>query len=262
MRKSSPFSFTIRILAFISVLLTVSHAAFDPDDVFWDGRFDSLGTNARVSEITIDGSDVYVGGSFTYAGESEVNGIALWNGSTWSAIGSGVSGSVSEIALRGTDLYAGGNFSAAGGVPAAHIAKWDGISWSNLGGGITGIHTNPPVLGIEIIGDSIYAGGAFDLAGGITVNSIAMWDGSSWSSVGGGLGALGIAPIVMAMEIWNGYLYIGGSFNEAGGVPVNNFAKWDGSSWSPVTIFRGTMRSMTAVGSDLYVGGLFNFSTS
>ncbi len=38
------------------------------------------------------GSDVYAGGYFTTAGGSAATNIAKWNGSTWSALGSGMGG--------------------------------------------------------------------------------------------------------------------------------------------------------------------------
>src|SRR5204863_9871732 len=52
--------------------------------------------------------------------------IAKWNGSNWSALGSGMGGSglfVYALALSGSDLYAGGAFKAAGGKVSAYIAR-------------------------------------------------------------------------------------------------------------------------------------------
>src|SRR5205823_3570675 len=95
-----------------------------------------------VRAITISGSDVYVGGSFTTAGAVPANNIARWNGSSWSALGSGVSGSsfprVNAIAINGSDVYASGEFTTAGGVSANNIARWDGLGglWSALGSGV------------------------------------------------------------------------------------------------------------------------------
>jgi uncharacterized protein (DUF2141 family) len=41
-------------------------------------------------------------------------GIAKWNGSAWSALGTGVDSYVYALAVSGTDLYAGGYFTMAG----------------------------------------------------------------------------------------------------------------------------------------------------
>src|ERR1039458_9704076 len=56
------------------------------------------GYGAYVNALAVSGSNVYAGGDFTMAGGSAANDIAQWNGSTWSALGSGISG-------RGSDGY-------------------------------------------------------------------------------------------------------------------------------------------------------------
>src|SRR5258705_538185 len=70
------------------------------------------------------------------AGGSAANSIAKWDGSSWSALGSGLNGYAQALAVSGSDLYAGGNFTTAGGIAAKNIAKWDGSSWSALGLGM------------------------------------------------------------------------------------------------------------------------------
>lgn len=65
--------------------------------------------------IAISSSDAYVGGFFTTADGSPANYIAKWNGSTWSALGTGMDNWVIAIAVSGTDVYAGGYFTTAGG---------------------------------------------------------------------------------------------------------------------------------------------------
>src|SRR5205823_4896576 len=68
------------------------------DGIAWFGRTWSsvirssactTGMNATVYAIAISGSDVYAGGSFTTAGGVPANHIARWDGSAWSALGSG-----------------------------------------------------------------------------------------------------------------------------------------------------------------------------
>ena len=67
--------------------------------------------------------DVYAGGQFTTAGDSTATNIAKWNGSSWTALGSGMSFTVSALAVSGSDLYAGGPFTTAGGKVSAYIAR-------------------------------------------------------------------------------------------------------------------------------------------
>ncbi|MBI3123918.1 MAG: carboxypeptidase regulatory-like domain-containing protein, partial [Ignavibacteriales bacterium] len=74
------------------------------------------------------GMDLYVGGEFNVAGNIQANRIAKWDGSNFSALGSGMFGNsgynVTALAVMGDDLYAGGTFYSAGGVPANNIAKY------------------------------------------------------------------------------------------------------------------------------------------
>ena len=56
------------------------------------------------------------------AGGVTVNNIARWDGTNWSAIGSGVNGFVNGIAVSGNTLYAGGFFTSAGGSAANYAA--------------------------------------------------------------------------------------------------------------------------------------------
>jgi len=131
-----------------------------------------LGTDGSVRAAVADGSgNLYIGGVFRVVGDVIANGIARWNGSSWSVLGSGVDGGVSALAVSGGDLYAGGWFTTAGGNAATNIAKWNGSSWSALGSGVDG-----DVWALAMSGSDLYAGGSFTTAGGIVVNHIAKWE--------------------------------------------------------------------------------------
>jgi hypothetical protein len=69
--------------------------------------------------------DLVAGGDFTTAGGVPANRVARWNGSSWSAMGSGLNNAVWTLAvLPNGDLVAGGSFTTTGGVPAPYIARW------------------------------------------------------------------------------------------------------------------------------------------
>jgi hypothetical protein len=63
-------------------------------------------------------------GGFTLAGGSGASQIAKWDGSAWSALGSGLNHVVYALAASGSDvMYVGGNFTTAGGKLSAHMAR-------------------------------------------------------------------------------------------------------------------------------------------
>jgi hypothetical protein len=102
-----------------------------------------------VSALAVTGTDLYAGG------------VARWNGSAWSALGSGVGGPVYALTMSGADLYAGGAFWAPDGAPGNFIAKWDGSAWSALGSGM-----NMYVYALATDGAGhLFVGGGFTLAG-------------------------------------------------------------------------------------------------
>ena len=83
----------------------------------------SGGSFPPVVALAVLGTDLYAGGGFTTAGGSAAHYIAKWNGSSWSALGSGMNGWVSALAVLGSDLYVGGDFTTAGGKVSAYTAR-------------------------------------------------------------------------------------------------------------------------------------------
>lgn len=94
----------------------------------------------------------------------------------------------------------------------------------------------------------LYAGGNFAEAGGIPVNSLARWDGNTWSSV-----SFPSAGFVFSLIVYQGNLYAGGAF-------TNAISSWNGTNWSTVGggITGNRVGAMTIYDGDLYVGGLFD----
>jgi hypothetical protein len=76
-----------------------------------------------VHALVVSGSNVYAAGQFTAADGNPANNIAKWDGSSWTALGSGVNHYVAALAVSGSDLYAGGEFTTAGGKVSGYIAR-------------------------------------------------------------------------------------------------------------------------------------------
>lgn len=169
--------------------------------------------------------DIYIGGNFTSVGGVAANRIARWNGSAWTALGSGCNSTVRDLAITSSgDVIAGGDFTMAGGVTVNRIARWNGASWSAFG---TGANAGVNTL-LILPGGNLVAGGQFTTIGGVSANRIAVWNGTSWSPLGAGTNN----AVREAILDQAGNLLVGGNFADAGGVPANSVARWDGATWT------------------------------
>ncbi len=235
--------------------------------VRWDGTdFSGIGDvlsggagSPGVNALAVYGGRLVIAGSFASVGGVPANNIAAWDGTSWSALGSGVSGGVGgvwDLLVHDGKLVATGSFNTAGGVASANVAVWDGTSWSALGGGVSGSSATGRALA-SFEGDLI-CGGTFLLADGDTVEHIARWDGTAWSAIGGGLP--GSVYALAAFDLDGGgpdpeRLIAGGGFGSSG---IDDLAWWDGSSWQELG--NGTQNTVFALlpsGDDLLVGGFF-----
>lgn len=213
-----------------------------------DSKSEAIGPNSSVNVIVKSGSNIYVGGAFTDIGGLAVNRIAKWDGTSWSALGTGLSGAVNAMVFIGTDLYVGGNFTQAGGQSANRVAKWDGSTWTALGTGL-----GSTVLALATDGTDLFVGGFFTTAGGSPANYIAKWNGSSWSTFGSGFD-----NSVNAIAVVGSDIYAGGQFTTAGGGAASRIARWNGSSWLPLgSGLQSVVTTIVAANNLIYVGGWF-----
>ncbi|MGA2751360.1 MAG: hypothetical protein ABSG59_21545, partial [Verrucomicrobiota bacterium] len=237
------------------------------DPTFSDANWISMGgvpgTDGWVNASVVDASgNLYIGGQFTVAGDAVANYVAKWNGTNWSALGSGVDGanypSVYALAVSGGTLYAGGDFTTAGGIAATNIAQWNGSNWSSLGSGVSGGGGRPGVFALAVSGGTLYAGGGFTTAGGSPANYIAQWNGTNWSALGSGMDGANY-PSVYALAVSRSRLYAGGAFTTAGGIAATNIAQWNGSNWSALgSGLNGQVGALAVYGGTLYAGGGFS----
>jgi hypothetical protein len=132
--------------------------------------------NGQVRALLAVGSDLIAGGDFTTAGGNPAKFIAKWDGSQWTEFGGGMDAWVRSLALINGEIVAGGSFTKAGADSINRFAKWTGSHWEKFGRGMTPSQWgNPIVQSIVPMGDEIYCGGTFEVAGGKPSSFIAHW---------------------------------------------------------------------------------------
>lgn len=231
-----------------------------------DGAWTALGTgftnDVHVIAYDAERGRVYFGGEFVNANSVVVNRITYWNGTTFVAMGSGVSGGgATVIAIKiapNGDVWVGGSFTTAGGSAADGLARWDisAGSWVQYTNGAPGDN----ILAIEIDSTGrVYIGGAFSNWDGVAnADNIAQStdDGSTWTAL-----STGVDDAVWAFAVdANDDIYIGGDFTTAGAISANRIARWNGTAYIDMANGVDARVRALAIGKDgtLYVGGSFS----
>ena len=227
--------------------VTVNHIAR------WDGsQWQPLGSglidsSPSVNALAFDAQgNLYATGRFSWRGDNTAisPGIAKWNGSTWSGIGTGLGGFPYPYAIGRAlifdntgDLVVAGQFTSAGGLQTKNIARWNGVSWSTFG-------TAGPAAGIEAASNGIHAlglnpAGEIVAASGVAIINdsvrfeVLRWNGSAWvnaiphPAVGGVIRTFLIMP--------DGDYVLGGDFKVLGtgnsAFHASHLVRWDGTNF-------------------------------
>ncbi len=221
----------------------------------------NLGLSSNVLSFAVWDGNLYVGGQFNNAGgDPDADRIARWNGTNYSwPSDQGLNGNVNSLIVWNGELYVGGAFTDAGGdIDADSIAKWNGTNFSWSGPNLSNF-----VNSFGIWNDNLYLIGRFvNASEDDDADRIAMWNGTnfSWPS-GQGLTECGTCD-AHSLTVWNGNLYVGGRFTNAGGdQDADRIAMWNGTnfSWPSGQGLSGSWTNSLAVwNGELYVGGVFS----
>ena len=242
----------------------------------WDGSaWHGIGLQATMGYIlTIAAKDgrLYAGGYNMQIGSEGLFNLIVWDGTHWSGLATLANGQIPAILQSifpdGDRLLIGGQFTAVNGVAATNVAQLDGSTWSALGNGVYGAGFNiysgsyTPVRAIARMGDDIYVGGNFQIAGaGLEANNVARWTGSYWAAVGGGVSGFFLnntaGPVTTLMP-FNGSMIVGGTFTTAGvSTPARGIAAWSPSSgWSSLRGGNsGSLNAIASNGRNAFLGG-------
>ncbi|TVR96906.1 MAG: hypothetical protein EA418_04445 [Wenzhouxiangellaceae bacterium] len=131
---------------------------------------------------------------------------------------------------------------------------------------VPGVGPDRPIGAAVIYRDELVVGGYFSAVGGFASMALARFDGYRWLPFGDdqgsglNLGATSAQVFVNDLAVFQGDLYVAGSFGEAGDTPVFNIARFDGSGWHAVgeTGNIEWIEGLLATEDRLYVTGSFS----
>ncbi len=261
-------AFLVALAVGLLISLGASASAAGP------GGWDHLGVGATPSLSALNGkvdalynagsTALYAGGVFTSAGgDPAATMIARWDGAGWNPIGptaisTATGASVDAIAYdRVTGrVFVGGNFINAGGNSAADfVAYWNGFTWQSP----CAISPEGDVTSLQIIGRTLYVGGAFAPPSGLpTGQSLLACDidsGVTTSTVNAALDMNGSIYALTADSAGN--LYAAGTFINMDQTANSNYvARYDGAAWHAMVpgAVTGITRSIASDGTNVYIG--------
>jgi hypothetical protein len=197
----------------------------------WDGSaWNQEGTweGVLVRALTVFQDKLIAGGSLMGVNGNQLAGVASWDGNAWEPMGNLIGGWGAEVraftVYRG-ELFAGGSFHNS---PPRSLARWTGTEWAAVDGEPDG-----RVRALLATDDGLVVAGEFDHAGGISVQGVAIWNGTEWRALGDGLRRQGNGS-VSGLATLEGKLVAAGAFRVSGTPPLSNIAVWDGAAWEPL----------------------------
>ncbi len=216
------------------------------------------------------GPALYAGGTFSLAGGNSASYLARWNGTSWSAVGPGLSSSPTDALVdalavfddgTGPALYVGGRFTLAGTLPASGIARWNGTAWSSVGA----LPAYSVVNDLRVL--DFGAGPRLVAALQTPLQfQVAEWTGTTWSPIGGAFSTT--VQRVTTHDFGAGpKLVAAGFFESVGGVHTGRVARWNGAAWEALGATNGVSGMVEAIarfddgsGPATYVGGTLRFA--
>lgn len=163
---------------------------------------------------------------------------------------------VGPLFLAGTvfsgDLYLGGKFSQIEGNLTKNIAYWNSNNYVTNVCQQANYHVlcgpdsrNAEIEAMITYNDSLYIGGEYDSINEQPFSNIAKLSSSqsyAFNNMGGGLTER-TGGMVLAFNVINNLLYIGGNFNAPAGLSGYNITGWNGNNWQSVGQFSSIQQS-------------------
>ncbi|MCX7553116.1 hypothetical protein OS175_04440 [Marinicella sp. S1101] len=261
----------------------------------WSG-----GGQGHVSQVQTYAGDLYASGIFDGADGVSVSGIAKYDGTNWVPVITGLSafnglmtvwdnkliingtynGNLGPVlAWDGNSISEVGNFIQngvftdftvyQGDLVASNVASgtsrlyaFDGNAWQSFAGTAQGVYNT-----LEVVGNRLYVGGVFTGACNgvnfISANNIFVWDGMGCDALGTGVTNTTSFIGINDIQGYGAGVVVTGRFDQAGGIPANSLAMWNGANWSAFDQGlvdgedEGTGNALWLQGNTLYIAGYF-----
>jgi len=227
------------------------------------------GVSGGVRVLANDGTNLYAGGAFLWAGSANPVNIARWDGTNWWPLGAGLNGTVDAIAVSNNLVYAGGTFTATGdGTALPYFGVWNGTNWASLGS------AGGQVFASAVNSNGVYACGSYFTGTQYGSPYFNRWDGTNWNNVivfttntffavplSDPVGYDAIA--FQGTNVYLGGLIAGFSQFDPNVLPFtatncgNIIWFHGGYGWIMGTGLNSNVTSMAVSGTNLYVGGYF-----
>lgn len=216
-------------------------------------------TDGTVYASVIANNTLYLGGNFSWLGAVTGSFVALdANTATRSTTVPRVDGAVNAAVSDGAGgWYLGGSFQNVAGVPRnrlAHVLADGSLAPWNPG-------ADADVMALALNGTTVIAGGAFAHAGGAARSALAAIDATTGVATAWNPNATGTAPVVRALAVNAGAVYVGGRFDGLGGAARPNAAQVDlatalATAWNPAP--DDEVDAMVLLWSRVFLGGAFS----
>jgi hypothetical protein len=192
----------------------------------WDGSsWSSVGSGLSGTVLALLEHEgvLITGGHIIGAGGQEIDGVASWNGSEWTAMGE-VFGIVTALAVHSGVLVAAIQGYHEPDRTPVRVHRWDGVAWAQIGPTLSSGQGNLRLINcLESHGGRLLAGGS------TSQGNLLYLDGENWLPLAGDTNG----------RVWaiceHGGLVVAGWFTEVDGEPAGHIARllelWEASTW-------------------------------
>ena len=174
----------------------------------WNGIGMSTGWFSWANTMTIYRGELYIGGYMDSLGNDTANHLIKYDGNVWSAVASNDIGEILKLGVYGDTLFASDNY--------GRVYRLDSTTWELF------CTADNRILSFKETPAGLLVGGYFTNIDGQPLNSIALWNGSGWESLGDGFPGGQINDI----ELFESDIFVSGVFTDSPNSGISNIARW------------------------------------